>query len=260
MVLFSFKLAEPLSKGLDWLSLRLARAASGGLLLAAEHFQTNVFWTFGAGPNLRENENLIAVACLRWAPAGKNQHMQDRTKTKSIDVRTVYERLVKADYGEVIPYDDLSRLIGKDVRTVARNVLRSARERAERENCIVFGAVPNAGIRRLTENEVVDEGAVVNKKIDQAAERMLHRLGTVDLIWLKSQDHDFQKHYREQVAYWLLCRILMNPAVENCIALRHDRPMPPDQVIAEIRQLLSLAEKDNHGFSWFRDSNISPVQ
>lgn len=99
----------------------------------------------------------------------------------SIDVKTLYERLLASATGDTIDYRELSGLIGRDVTGKARSVLYSARKRAERENRIVFGAVHSVGIKRLSDIEIVDSGHQILRHVRRSSQRGFTRLtATVD--------------------------------------------------------------------------------
>lgn len=73
--------------------------------------------------------------------------------TTKIDSRSVYERLKNMIPGEAISYQELSDLTGRDIIR-QRYILNSARNMALRDN-IVFDVIHNFGIKRLTDNEIV---------------------------------------------------------------------------------------------------------
>lgn len=72
-----------------------------------------------------------------------------------IDTQTLERALLALQIGEVISYADLSASIGRDVQREAHGNLATARKRLLRSHRMVFGAVINIGIKRLS-----DEGKI----------------------------------------------------------------------------------------------------
>ena len=98
----------------------------------------------------------------------------------SIDSKLIYDRLLQVGVGEVVTYAELSGLIKRDIRNGAYGCLTTARRRAEKLNQCVFGVVRNEGLRRLSDNEIVESGVDVLDKTRRAARRGFHRLTCVD--------------------------------------------------------------------------------
>lgn len=88
----------------------------------------------------------------------------------SIDTQALVNRLKKMAVGEVIPYQELSALIGRDVRNGARSYLQSA-IRHLLDQGMAFGVVRGEGVKLLTDDEIVDVGAAGLKKIRRASFR-----------------------------------------------------------------------------------------
>jgi len=96
----------------------------------------------------------------------------------SIDTKTITDRLAKASVGEVVPYSELTLLIGRDVQHEARPTLSSALRRLGNEG-IVFGCVRGLGVKRLTDAEIVGVGPATLSKIRRAARRAQTKLAAV---------------------------------------------------------------------------------
>lgn len=77
----------------------------------------------------------------------------------SLDTQTLQRILEQTKIGDTVPYETLSKAIGRDVQAAARGNLRSARRRLLKLNHMVFGAIPNVGVKRLT-----DEGKIAAAK------------------------------------------------------------------------------------------------
>jgi len=95
----------------------------------------------------------------------------------STDARILYnvleQRIVKGGE-EQIAYDDLSRAIGRDVRTVGRGVLLTARRNIERDHSIVLECVTKEGVRRTTALSGVLSGTT--RRIGKLARRNTARV------------------------------------------------------------------------------------
>ena len=104
----------------------------------------------------------------------------DRTIPElSIDSKMLYDRLIKAEVGAVIPYRELTEVISRDVQGPARGNMNTARHRALRHNGMVFEAVWKVGLKRLNETEVVAVGEARLGRIRRVARRGLEKLGSV---------------------------------------------------------------------------------
>lgn len=93
----------------------------------------------------------------------------------SIDTRAIIDRLAEAQVGEVITYQELTDLIGRDVQTVARGNLRTAVLHFERDG-IIFGTVIGEGIKLLPDNELVGAGENGVGRIRRLARRTARKL------------------------------------------------------------------------------------
>jgi hypothetical protein len=72
----------------------------------------------------------------------------------SIDSHAIYQRLIKLAPGEMIGYNELSAIIGRDFKAFGRGNYDTACRIALRDNKMVFVSVRNEGIKRL-ENEAI---------------------------------------------------------------------------------------------------------
>lgn len=99
---------------------------------------------------------------------------------KSVDTQVIESVLAEAKVGDVITYEQLSRAIKRDVREFALSSLRSARRILENTKGIVFGVETNVGLKRLSDDEIVDSSEHDRKKLRRAAKRTLNKLAVVD--------------------------------------------------------------------------------
>jgi hypothetical protein len=108
----------------------------------------------------------------------------------SVDIKLLYERLLKAAIGDVITYEELSEIIRLDIRSKKGwSKLFSARRRAERHDRMLFSAVPTVGIQRCNDAEIVASGPKAVQKIRRSARRGAERLSLVsDFSTLSNTD------------------------------------------------------------------------
>ena len=97
----------------------------------------------------------------------------------SIDTQILIGELMKAEVGDVIEYDALSKVLGRNVRTVAAGNLRSARKIVQRDEEIVFGAIRGIGLKRLGDEAIACSGESSIKRIHRESIRGRKRLETV---------------------------------------------------------------------------------
>lgn len=95
----------------------------------------------------------------------------------SIDSHAIYQRLIKAQPGELITYVELSNIIGRDFQSFGRCNYETASRIALRDNKMVFVAVRNQGIKRL-ENEAIPSVIGVNSisKIRRLSKRSAKKI------------------------------------------------------------------------------------
>lgn len=75
--------------------------------------------------------------------------------TLSLETKIVFDRIVKLETNELVTYEELERITGKEIRQL-RGALGTARRRARREHRMVFGTVRKEGLRRLDDDGIVD--------------------------------------------------------------------------------------------------------
>ena len=83
----------------------------------------------------------------------------------SLDSKMIYDRLKKTDIGDVIPYAELSTLIGRSAQNGGRGSIQTARRKSLREDYMVFGVLRNVGLKRLSDIEIVATGEDTVRKI-----------------------------------------------------------------------------------------------
>jgi len=100
--------------------------------------------------------------------------------SKSLETTQIEKELRKAELGQIISYEHLTDVLGRDVRQWCRHNLQSARRILSSEG-YEFGVVLNVGLKRLAPNEVVDTNAVFTERIRRTTTRGLKRLSHIVL-------------------------------------------------------------------------------
>lgn len=91
------------------------------------------------------------------------------------------ERLGALQPGETVPYEELSSLIGKNIRQDGRSHAWSARQSLLRRG-IVIHPIEGVGLKRLTDGEIADQVPPHRRmKIRRQAQRELKELHSADL-------------------------------------------------------------------------------
>ena len=97
----------------------------------------------------------------------------------SVDTRLLYQRLKETHIGDQVSYDELSELIGRDVRNGAHSNLQSARNRCMKHDGIVFGTIRTVGLKRLNDTEIVETAEEQINRIRRASRRAAKTLAQV---------------------------------------------------------------------------------
>lgn len=98
---------------------------------------------------------------------------------ESNDTKIIESVLLGAEIGDLITYEELSKAIGRDVRTFAQPSLRSARQGVLVSKGIVFGVETNVGLRRLNDEEIVDSIESDRARVRRATRKSLKKLTVV---------------------------------------------------------------------------------
>lgn len=120
--------------------------------------------------------------------------MPETTNTKptfeaSIEATLLAERLGKAEIGEIVKYDDLSKIIGQDVRNPhVRSRLQTALKHVLKDHRFVFAAVSNVGYKRLGDADLAKIGEASTHKIARETKRATAKMACVDLSKLTPQE------------------------------------------------------------------------
>jgi ribosomal protein L30/L7E len=98
----------------------------------------------------------------------------------SSDSKALARRLEATQIGEIVSYDELTKLIAEDVTKVGRGTLQTARRIVQRDHRIVFDVVRGVGLKRLNSVEIVDQSDQTRERIRRTASRGARSLTCAD--------------------------------------------------------------------------------
>lgn len=90
--------------------------------------------------------------------------------------------------GKVVSYEDMEKLIGRDVRTAARGALRTARKRVLCDSGIHIACIPKVGMKRLAPGEALGDGDRKLASSRRAARRADTSYSQVDATRLSDEE------------------------------------------------------------------------
>ena len=118
--------------------------------------------------------------------------MSKGIQIKAHDTTLIENRLRSASVGEIVAYEALSRIIGRDVRQFCTGNMKTARDTLEKDEKIVFDTIANVGFKRMSEPEKSTSIDRMKKSIQRKAKRGLVRASVVDFDSLEQAQK--QKH------------------------------------------------------------------
>jgi hypothetical protein len=110
---------------------------------------------------------------------------------KSSDTKILEDTLRQVAVGDMATYENLSKAIGRDVRTFAIAALRTARHGLIKEG-FVFGVEQNVGLVRLNSTEIVKSTEMDRKSVHRKVNRTLSKLSVAKYDEL--DDENKRKH------------------------------------------------------------------
>lgn len=99
-------------------------------------------------------------------------------QAKSSDTLILENRLRKTEVGELVTYDELSKLLGRDVRKFCVSYLKTARHTLVGES-IFFDCVTNEGFKRLSNDEAALAADYYRTRIISTTNRGIRHLKNV---------------------------------------------------------------------------------
>lgn len=97
----------------------------------------------------------------------------------SANTRLLITALKRLEPGDEVRWPELTRAVGRDVRSDARSALESARRVLLRDEKIRFGVVRGVGLRRMTDLEVATSGDAALRSISRKANREKKKIEAV---------------------------------------------------------------------------------
>jgi hypothetical protein len=98
---------------------------------------------------------------------------------RSAETKWLIERLLKAECGEVVTYDELSQIAEEDVQKQNRHILSSALRILRNEYKIAFGCEQGIGVKRLDSVGVIGELHNHTRQIRNKAKRGIKFSGCI---------------------------------------------------------------------------------
>lgn len=95
-----------------------------------------------------------------------------------IDAENIAKQLRTALVGALVRYDDLTKLVGRDVTGEARGAMNSARRLLLREG-IRFDVVRGEGLKRMSDSEVAQSGAASIRSVRRKVNGEIKKLSAV---------------------------------------------------------------------------------
>lgn len=113
----------------------------------------------------------------------------------SVDSQLLIKRLMGAKKGELISYDELSKLISGDVRGHDYYALARARHRVLKDERIVFAVVRGRGVRRIEDADHIGIGEMATNKVRRISRRSAEKMMCADFDKLtRDQKVEFNTH------------------------------------------------------------------
>ena len=103
--------------------------------------------------------------------------------------------------GQTITYIDLNKACKSDVQSAARSALQTARRHLEREQRITFEALPNFGLKRLDQLEIVGAAAKHVRSVRRKSRRAVVQLACADYDKLPLEARSKHDAYS---AFWMI--------------------------------------------------------
>lgn len=114
--------------------------------------------------------------------------MSETIQEISLDAQLIRDRLQNASVGDIITYDELSGLIGRDVRAKAMGAINTARKHAMKNKNMVFRAVANEGLQRMSDSEIVSSVDGDLKRVRRTVRRSSTKITRVDFGKLSKEE------------------------------------------------------------------------
>ena len=143
------------------------------------------------------------------------------TKTiaeKSVDTLLIENRLRQTEVNDEVSYNELSTILGRDVRQFCAYNLYSARNCLEREG-IFFETIRNQGVKRIDNRTAVTTSVKFVNQSRRAASRGIKRLSSVPFAEL---DEESKKEHLSRSAQFGAISLFSKESAHKKIATKVD--------------------------------------
>lgn len=106
--------------------------------------------------------------------------MKEQTKAIpeiSVDSQVILARLKTMRKGDVVTYDELTKLIQSDIRKKSYYCLNTARRRLLMDDGMVFESVRGVGIKRMDDEQIISIGEQSERKLHKLSRNAMRKLG-----------------------------------------------------------------------------------
>lgn len=135
----------------------------------------------------------------------------------SIDTQLIINRLTETKEGDVVSYEELSQLVGRDVRTIAKGCTRTARKRLLKSQ-IHFDCIVNVGFKRCNDKEKVHCGGAYIGKARRACRRGIQV--TASVMNYDAMSKEDQVQHNMQLSIFQTLRSLSTSQKQKAVSER----------------------------------------
>lgn len=135
------------------------------------------------------------------------------TFRRSLETQELIERLSKLEPGALVSYADLSEVAGETI-TGGTPALQSAKRAVEKERGVALSVERGVGVRRLTDDEIVDDTHGARSRIRRQSKRALSRLSAV-IDFASLSDEKKRTHQAHAVIYAVIADKASSGAVKR---------------------------------------------
>ncbi len=154
----------------------------------------------------------------------------------SIDTRTLYDLLIKANVGDTVTFTAMSEALGRPVQGSEPSLQSALRHAFNQDEC-AFGNVRTVGYRRLTDAEIVGSGEIETSLIRRRAKKAGKRLSYVENYDKMTPDEKI-KHNSYMSIFSALSQITKTSAIkkiEGAVA-KHGESLPLAKTLEAFKQ------------------------
>ena len=148
----------------------------------------------------------------------------------SLEAQLIYELLKKCQIGDIITYQEINKLIGRDIQK-RLDVLYTARKLARKHENFIFDCIMNVGIKRINSKEILGkESTQTLKRIVSTTKNSVKNMNCIDYSTL-----DNSERYRLNCTRSLMVVISETAKQKTLESLQKDAiQVTPKVITAEI--------------------------